>query len=618
MKIWNPQWSPGARTQSIVTASMLLLLPLLAALQYRWLGQLSEGDREQMKTNLRAVAGRFCRDFDLEMTRTYAAFLPDRGLPGDDKARDYAMVYERWAGSTTHPGLIKSVFLTNNDGNRQLKLTRLNIDSRQFEPCDWPDELKGVQSRLEQFTSIVRRGYFQPLENNLPGVRSQLFPPQRLNEDIPAFIIPFIEPGKLRGNGQFSIPFPAGHAIVLLDLTYIQQEMLPGLLKRHFAGEDRHNYDLTIVRRRDRGRIFQQFDASDSAEASGRDLSSSDVSAPLFTLNLDEIRTSLRSRFSPAQLAVAPRRGVIKRNSPPLPAMAFGSVGISRIDEMSGIWELHIRHRAGSLGAAVSKARRRNLIISFGILALLASSVGLIVLSSRRARRLAQQQIDFVAGISHELRTPLAVIDSAAYNLDKGVVREDRQIRSYGALIRKETGRLTEMVEQVLEFAGVQSGNQKYDLLPTNLNEVIDEALSSSQPLFEEGNFLVEKAVSPHLPLVMAERSAMARAVQNLLSNAMKYGNGSRHIGLFAETDGAVVQIAVIDRGLGIPSEELPHIFEPFFRGNEIRSAQIRGNGLGLSLVKNIVDAHGGSISVKSKPGEGSSFIIILPVLAET
>ncbi|MEP7338168.1 MAG: HAMP domain-containing sensor histidine kinase, partial [Acidobacteriota bacterium] len=290
-------------------------------------------------------------------------------------------------------------------------------------------------------------------------------------------------------------------------------------------------------------------------------------------------------------------------------------------NEMGGMWQLHIRHHAGSLEAAVASVRRRNLFISFGILALLGASVALMMLSSRRARRLAEQQMDFVAGISHELRTPLAVIDSAAYNLDKGVVKDPQQIKNYGALIRKETGRLTEMVEQVLEFAGVQSGRQQYDLQPASITRVIDDVLASSRqllPLLNEGEFQLETSVAPDLPMVLADAQAMARALHNLLNNAMKYSGQSRWVGLRADAPSEKqVRIVISDRGLGIPEEDLPHIFEPFYRGHEARAAQIHGNGLGLSLVKNIIEAHGGQITVKSKTGEGSSFIVILPAVIE-
>jgi signal transduction histidine kinase len=242
-----------------------------------------------------------------------------------------------------------------------------------------------------------------------------------------------------------------------------------------------------------------------------------------------------------------------------------------------------------------------------------------MMLSSRRAHRLARQQMDFVAGISHELRTPLSVIESAAFNLDKGVVKNPQQIKSYGTLIRKETGRLTEMIEQVLEFAGVQSGQQRYELLPVRLNSVIEDVLVDSRHLFTEAGFQVEANIAPNLPTVMADQAAIARAIQNLLNNAMKYSGESRWIGLRAETNslgsGQFVMITVEDRGLGIPDKELPHIFEPFYRGSEARSAQIRGNGLGLSLVKNIIEAHGGQIQAKSKTGSGSSFFLRLPVM---
>jgi two-component system sensor histidine kinase SenX3 len=122
------------------------------------------------------------------------------------------------------------------------------------------------------------------------------------------------------------------------------------------------------------------------------------------------------------------------------------------------------------------------------------------------------------------------------------------------------------------------------------------------------------------LPPIKADAVALSRAIQNLLSNAMKYGGDSRWIGLSAEPvkTSAVeeIQVRVSDRGLGITPSEQERVFEPFYRGKEAQAAQIRGNGLGLSLVKHIVAAHGGRVSVESKVGQGSTFILHLPVLA--
>jgi signal transduction histidine kinase len=285
-----------------------------------------------------------------------------------------------------------------------------------------------------------------------------------------------------------------------------------------------------------------------------------------------------------------------------------------------GAWRLVVKHRAGSLEAAVAATRRRNLAINFGILLLLGASVGFIVLSSRRAQRLATQQMEFVAGVSHELRTPLAVICSAAENLADGVIDGRDQIKRYGGLIRDEGRRLTGMVEQVLEFAGAQSGRKNYELRATELTQVIEDAITACHLQLAEGDFEIERKIAPHLPPIKADAAALSRAVQNLISNAMKYGGSSRWIGLSAETvktsAGEEVQIRVSDHGLGIAPSEQERIFEPFYRGKVVAAAQIRGNGLGLSLVKHIIAAHGGRVSVESKVGQGSTFILHLPILA--
>jgi signal transduction histidine kinase len=226
--------------------------------------------------------------------------------------------------------------------------------------------------------------------------------------------------------------------------------------------------------------------------------------------------------------------------------------------------------------------------------------------------------MEFVAGVSHELRTPLAVICSAAENLADGVIENNEQIRRYGGLIREEGRRLTEMVEQVLEFAGAQSGRKTYDLRPTEVGQVIDDALAACHLQMIEGGFEIEKKIAENLPRVKADPAALSRVIQNLLSNSMKYSAESRLIGLSAENvqtqSGGEVQIKVSDHGLGIEQADLPHIFEPFYRGKEVAAAQIHGNGLGLSLVKHIVEAHGGRVSVDSKPKLGTIFTLHLPV----
>jgi signal transduction histidine kinase len=277
----------------------------------------------------------------------------------------------------------------------------------------------------------------------------------------------------------------------------------------------------------------------------------------------------------------------------------------------SGRWQMLVRHRSGSLEAVVAQARWRNLAVTAGVLLLMVASVAALVRFTRRAQKLAELQMDFVAGVSHELRTPLAVIHTAAYNLRGGVARNPAQVEQYGVLIQRESGRLKEMVEQVLQFSGAKAGWVIQKPEPLSVEAIINAVIQESQ-------CVVEKNIDPGLPPILGDPVAIRHALQNLIGNAAKYGmEGGNWIGVFASTtrdkEPAMVEIRVADRGPGIPEDEQKHIFEPFFRGRRAVQDQIHGAGLGLNLAKKIVEAHGGSIRVKSEPMKGTEFIVRIP-----
>jgi signal transduction histidine kinase len=287
----------------------------------------------------------------------------------------------------------------------------------------------------------------------------------------------------------------------------------------------------------------------------------------------------------------------------------------SPTDESDGRWLLSIKHQSGSLAAAVTSARRRNLAISFGVLLLLGLGIVMTIISTRRAQRLAQQQINFVAGVSHELRTPLAVICSAGENLADGLVETPDKTKQYGEVIHREGRRLAEMVEQVLEFAGAQSGKQRFEFRNVNVGSIIEEAIAASQPQIKEANFKVETAIQANLPQIRVDSLALRRVLQNLISNAIKYDGKNKwaRVSAFqsAEND---LTFRVEDRGRGIESADIPHVFEPFYRGSAAVAAQIKGSGVGLSIVKQIIEAHGGRVAVRSTPDAGTTFTFNLPV----
>ena len=280
------------------------------------------------------------------------------------------------------------------------------------------------------------------------------------------------------------------------------------------------------------------------------------------------------------------------------------------------IWRADFAHQSGSLEAVLASTRRRNLFISSSVLALLGASITMLLISSTRARRLAAQQMEFVAGVSHELRTPLAVIRSAAENLADGVVGDTAQVQRYGQLIVSEGRRLTEMVEQVMEFAGFDAG-RTLETRPVAAVDIAQAAIEASGPLLAETDTHVEFESPDEALVVKANHAALARSVQNLISNAIKYGGADGWVGLrVSAADERTVAISVADHGKGIPEQDQPRIFEPFYRGQHATDGHVPGSGLGLSLVDRIVRQHGGRVHVQSS-SKGTTFTLLVPAAPE-
>lgn len=651
-------WKQKTLLMWLLVAAMLLMLPLLAVLQYRWLGEVSQAERERMQSNLRTSAEKLCADFDRELTNIYVQFQSP-ALPGSDlPAVDFASRYRRWLASAPNSRLVSDVYRTFSDEAGRWKLVKFNVSSNSFEEVEWPEKLLSIRNRFESdvnaeaATQNVLRGVLK--QNNespdwqLPkgarGIVFQISSGQTAAE-IPALVIPdAANPG---ADFQALIKGKRACTIAVLDVEVIKKDILPSLIKRHFSAEGEEEYKLAILRRGDQAETIYQSDSTSPLNS----FEYVDARSSLFRVRTEELDRIFVSGMKPmlpqvssasqvsseagddknknksSRVAVRVLQSevqVAKPGDSPADVMHQQKIEIHRPFTSAlgseGGWQLLVKHRAGSLDAAVANVRRRNLSISFGVLLLLGVSVGFIVLSSRRAERLAKQQMEFVAGVSHELRTPLAVICSAAENLADGVpglIDNREQVKRYGGLIRDEGRRLTGMVEQVLEFAGAQSGRKTYELRPTDLNRVIEDAVAAYHLQLVEGGFELEQNIPADLPTVNADAAALSRAIQNLLSNAMKYSGESRWIGLSVKTvkdeDGEKVQIKIADRGIGIQPAELSHIFEPFYRGKEVVTSQIHGNGLGLSLVKHIVDAHQGEVTVESNAKQGSQFTLILP-----
>ena len=248
------------------------------------------------------------------------------------------------------------------------------------------------------------------------------------------------------------------------------------------------------------------------------------------------------------------------------------------------------------------------------VLIVLLCGVALTIRAADREARLAQAKSNFVANVSHELKTPLSLLSLFSEILELGRVKnEDKKIEYY-QVIRHESRRLNKMIDNILDFSKIEAGRKTYNFAYTDLSEVIANVLSSYRYQIDNSGFDIQTYTQPDLQPVLIDRDAMAQAISNLLDNAIKYSRDVKQLSITTKTRGTELSIEIADRGIGIPRAEQAKVFEKFYRVGNGLVHDVKGSGLGLSLVKHIVEAHRGTITVESDIGKGSRFTILLPL----
>jgi signal transduction histidine kinase len=243
--------------------------------------------------------------------------------------------------------------------------------------------------------------------------------------------------------------------------------------------------------------------------------------------------------------------------------------------------------------------------------------IATMVILVRRAHQLAQMRLDFVASVSHELRTPLTGIVSSAQNIADGLVNNKERAMQYGAAILGQAQQLADLIEEILTFSATERG-RIYNFQWLDITQVVSAALAGTASQIRSAGVRVEQHIERELPQVWGDFKALTQCLQNLIVNAIKYGGDARWIGISISVTAMPnsiqeVVVSVDDKGLGISPEDVKKIFDPFFRSPAVTEEQIHGSGLGLSIVKSIAEAMGGSLTVKSDLGKGSSFSLHLP-----
>jgi signal transduction histidine kinase/tetratricopeptide (TPR) repeat protein len=227
---------------------------------------------------------------------------------------------------------------------------------------------------------------------------------------------------------------------------------------------------------------------------------------------------------------------------------------------------------------------------------------------------LSKMKSDFVSTISHEFKSPLSSIRQLAEMLQSGRVPSENRRQEYYDVLVEQSERLTLLIDNILDFAKIEEGRKKFDFQIMDTGSLLQQIVSVIQDQVRHKDFVIRLEIEKPLPEIKADRESMTQAITNLIDNAVKYSGEARDIIVRAFEEGQYLIITVKDFGIGIKKEEIDKIFERFYRGGDELTRTVKGSGLGLTLVKQIVEAHHGNVSVESEPGHGSTFLIRLPL----
>jgi signal transduction histidine kinase len=276
------------------------------------------------------------------------------------------------------------------------------------------------------------------------------------------------------------------------------------------------------------------------------------------------------------------------------------------------VWGM--KNRGTTIADMAAKFLRYNYTVLGALSLLMIGGIFLTYRNVSREMNLARLKSDFVANVSHELRTPLALIRLYAETLELGRLNAKEKYQEYFRIIREESERLSALINNILDFSRIEAGRKEYDFKETDLSELIRSTLDSYRFQIEQNGFKFEENISPDIPPVNVDREAIARSLLNLVNNALKYSKDRKFIGVTLYRANGSVKLEVQDHGIGIPPSEQEKIFEKFYRCGDPLVHNIKGSGLGLSLVRHIARAHGGDVHVESVPDKGSKFTIKLPL----
>jgi two-component system, OmpR family, sensor histidine kinase SenX3 len=550
----------GSHSLLALCGPLLVLLAALAVVQYRWSTRVASAAAQREKEHLDSAASLFANEFN-GIVEQASAFVQNDARVALDSGQRLVPV----------PRVIGELDYIEFPAQGGPQARRLSADGL-FAPSPMPE-----------WIAVPRCA---PLAISQP----------------PALVVPVYDVATEDGHGAAGTRIRKGFMrqedrcfVARIDQCYLHDTLFPRLIRQTFGPTATQEYDFAVV---PLGRPTEAL--------YGAPLLRDDLEKPFFSL------AALLAIAKHSALADAPQAVFIQRVE----------TGITD-DQMRiadpfgrGIWELKVAHKGLPLPAAFERTRRLDLLLSWGVELLLGAAIVLLVIGTRRIELLAEQKMRFVAGVSHELRTPVSAISMLSRNQADGLVADPEKVKQYGELIHQRSRRLNEMVEQTLQYAGIQSVLHRPKRDEVKLTRLIQEAVDARRDELVRAGFEIQIALPPDLPPVWGDAPLLRIALDNLLSNAHKHASAGHWIRVSASVSSPEreVRISVEDHGDGIDPTEQAEIFEPFSRGRAAVEAQIPGSGLGLSLVRSAAEAHRGRVTLVSEPGRGSAFTMHLPL----
>ena len=622
---------------------MFTALFTLAFLQYKWLGSVSEAEKERLEESIAASSENFVTDFGQVFTNLQNNFRIQLTKGNVDITSKINERYIRWRTNFNHHEVLKEILFINvSEDFKEVKYFTYYPTKSKLSEID-PDS--ATRSWVEKNIIVERENSSRISLNTLPKFGKETF------MKIPLQRIDFFnsEVEKAIKHLVFQINRDDFNDFMLLriDNNYIKSTLIPEVAAKYFGESFDEQYQLSVLKTGDNPFVY--FNSLPEILPENPDhnieMDRMKFSSMIFFENQFKIENEDPTKIDSTSLNVLEinseskntriksisrfDQNFIYENDTSLNSIAQFSVDITpstidttfsasfMTDLSSDNLELWLSFKEGSLEAFVQKTKRVNLAISFGILSVLGIGCLLIVIFAQRLKDLADKQMLFVTGVSHELRTPISVIRSAAENLSEGVVTKEERKKEYAKLMLKEGKRLSDMVDQIMEFSGIQSGQRIYNFSDIDIENLMNNILNEFKPIFFEHSLTLEYINMAKLNVIRADQNALFVAISNLIQNALKFvGNSQKIVLRVDETSfksGLALRIQVQDYGVGIPKDEQKDVFKPFYRTERSVKNQIKGNGIGLSLVERIATVHHGAVTLKSEEGNGSTFSLLIP-----